>query len=100
VLPGSHLVEINDSQLDEAQFLKEDHLDNAGLLQTVEHAKLAPGDVLFFHAGIFHAAGANTTDERKLSIVTTYFGRDNEPLPGTLSSLSTAAIPVRPISGA
>ena len=33
-----------------------------------------------------HAAGANTTDERKLSMVTTYYGVDNAPLAGTRSA--------------
>ena len=51
-----------------------------------ETATLAPGDVLFFDAGALHAAGANATDERKLSIVTTYYGADNAPVPGSRSA--------------
>src|SRR5699024_5173730 len=55
VLPGSHRLEIDENRLDEDQFLREDCPDNTDLLKTVAHAKLAPGDVLFFHAGMFHA---------------------------------------------
>src|SRR5699024_956501 len=80
LLRGSYHIETRADQLDEAQFLREDHPDNVELLKSAEDARLSPGDVLFFHAGTFHAAGANTTSDRKLAVVTSYFGRDNEPV--------------------
>ncbi|HET7315779.1 phytanoyl-CoA dioxygenase family protein [Salinisphaera sp.] len=86
MLPGSHRMEIGAGRLDDAQFLREDEPVNAELIATAEYAELAPGDVLFFDAGVFHAAGANTGAERKLAVVTSYFGRDNAPVAGTRSA--------------
>ncbi|MFN9295259.1 MAG: phytanoyl-CoA dioxygenase family protein, partial [Planctomyces sp.] len=43
--------------LDEAQFLRTDLPQNQPLLQTAVPVPLQPGDVLFFHARCFHAAG-------------------------------------------
>jgi phytanoyl-CoA hydroxylase len=74
------------AQMDADQFLREDRDDTKGLIDTAVLAELAPGDVLFFDAGLLHAAGANTTDERKLSMVTTYYGADNAPIAGTRSA--------------
>lgn len=94
LLPGTHRMDIAPEQLDAAQFLREDEPANQTLIETAEYARLAPGDVLFFHAGVFHAAGANTGDTRKLAVVTSYFGRDNAPVDGTRSA-RRPAIPVR-----
>lgn len=90
LLPGSHRLKLNSERFDEAQFLREDDPDNAELIASAVEAELAPGDVLFFHAGLFHAAGANTTDERKLAVVTSYFGRGNAPIPDTRSARAPA----------
>lgn len=86
VLPGTHRMRFDASQMDADQFLREDRDDTAALIDTAVLAELAPGDVLFFDAGLLHAAGANTTDERKLSMVTTYYGAGNEPIAGTRSA--------------
>lgn len=86
LLPGSHRMKINPEQLDEAQFLREDIAANTALISTAEYAEMAPGDVLLFHAGLFHAAGANTGSERKMAVVTSYFGRGNAPVAGTRSA--------------
>lgn len=86
VIPGSHRMTIAPERLDDARFLREDRDDNRELLSHAVTAELAPGDVLLFHAGVFHAAGRNQTDERKLSAVFTYHGSDNHALPDTRSA--------------
>lgn len=94
LLPGSHHLDVAPEQLDEAQFLRPEHPANGALIDSAVEASLAPGDVLFFDAGAFHAAGANTTEDMKLSVVTSYFGADNAPIDGTRSA-SRPAIHVR-----
>jgi phytanoyl-CoA hydroxylase len=89
VLPGSHRLDVRPEQLDAAQFLRNDIEDNRALLATQGAVELDPGDVLFFHARLFHAAGHNRTRETKLSVVFTYHAADNHPLAGARS----AAVP-------
>lgn len=86
LLPGTHTTEFEPDRMDADQFLREDRMDNADLIASAVNAELAPGDVLFFDAATLHAAGANTTDQRKLSVVTTYYGAGNAPLAGTRSA--------------
>src|SRR5699024_72312 len=86
LLPGTHKQNFDGDLLDADQLLR-DHLDiNQPLIATAKTVPLAPGDVLFFHAGAFHAAGRNTTDTLKLSVVTTYHTPDNAPVPGSRSA--------------
>jgi phytanoyl-CoA hydroxylase len=93
VLPGSHAVDLGPDRLDEAQFLRTDVEANAALIATRTPVELSPGDVLFFHSRLFHAAGRNCTAETKFSVVFTYHAADNRPLPGTRS----AALPDVPL---
>lgn len=93
LLPGSHAMEFDASRLDEAQFLRNDVAENAALLQTQIYAELNPGDVLFFHCRLFHAAGHNRAAQTKFSAVFTYHTAGNPPLPGTRS----AAMPEIPL---
>ncbi|MGV3629193.1 MAG: phytanoyl-CoA dioxygenase family protein [Betaproteobacteria bacterium] len=93
LLPGSHGMDFDASRLDEAQFLRTDVAENAALLQTQVCAELNPGDVLFFHCRLFHAAGSNRAVQTKFSAVFTYHTTDNPPLPGTRS----AAVPEIPL---
>lgn len=86
LLPGTHKEIFPRPRLDSDQFLREDSSENRALIEHAETATLAPGDVLFFHAGAFHAAGRNTTGHLKLSAVMTYYGADNAPLPNTRSA--------------
>jgi phytanoyl-CoA hydroxylase len=86
VLPGSHRVECAAQQLDAAQFLRPEHPDNAALLAQQYAVTLAPGDALFFHSQLFHAAGRNQTTETKLSAVFTYRAQDNLALAATRSA--------------
>jgi len=93
LLPGSHSMEFAAGQLDEAQFLRADVPENAELLRRRVYAELDPGDALFFHCRLFHAAGCNRTADTKYSLVFTYHAAGNRPLPGTRS----AAMPEVPL---
>ena len=93
VLPGSHAVDFLPGQLDAAQFLRTDVEQNRALLARETRVELDPGDVLFFHCRLFHAAGANQTSETKFSVVHTYHAADNHPIAGTRSA-SALDIPV------
>lgn len=86
LLPGTHVMAFEASRLDAAQFLRTDLRENAALLGTQQAAELDPGDVLFFHCRLFHAAGANRTAQTKFSAVFTYRALDNPPLPGSRSA--------------
>lgn len=86
LLPGTHAVDVDAEQLDAAQFLRSDVPANQSMIESAVTAELQPGDVLFFHCRVFHAAGANQTDEIKFSPVFTYHTPDNHPLPGTRSA--------------
>jgi phytanoyl-CoA hydroxylase len=86
LLPGSHAMDFDATRLDEAQFLRTDHAENAALLETQVYAELQPGDVLFFHCRLFHAAGSNRAARTKFSAVFTYRALDNPPLPGSRSA--------------
>jgi len=94
VLPGTHAIDLGPDRLDEAQFLRTDVAANAPLVASAVNVELEPGDVLFFHCRLFHAAGANSTAHTKYSAVFTYHAADNRPLPGTRSaSLPEVALP-------
>lgn len=90
ILPGSHRWEVEDESLDEEQFLKLDHPDNRDRLATARTVELSAGDILLFSAHCFHAAGRNTTDQPKFSLVFTYHGEATKPLPKTRSAEHTA----------
>lgn len=86
VLPGTHVMEFEPARLDTAQFLRGDVAENAALLRTQVAVELDPGDVLFFHCRLFHAAGHNRGTQTKFSAVFTYRALDNLPLPGSRSA--------------
>ena len=67
-------------------FLRPDLLENKLLIQQATTVELAPGDVLFFHSRLFHAAGRNLSDETKLSVVFTYHQAANKPISNTRSA--------------
>ena len=86
VLPGTHAMDIDAARLDAAQFLRAEAAANRPLLDRAVNVELERGDVLFFHARLFHAAGANRTSQTKYSVVFTYHAADNRPLAGTRSA--------------
>ncbi|MBS0262714.1 MAG: phytanoyl-CoA dioxygenase family protein [Planctomycetes bacterium] len=86
VIPGTHKQSFAPEQLDDALFLRADLPGNAPLIAQKTAVPLDPGDVLFFHARTFHAAGRNLTDQTKYSAVFTFRAADNPPQPGTRSA--------------
>lgn len=86
VIPGTHRIVFSADRLDNDLFLRTDLADNADLIDSAIDVELSPGDVLFFHCRTFHAAGANQTDDPKLSVVFTYRGEGNAPIAGTRSA--------------
>ncbi|MFZ6649459.1 phytanoyl-CoA dioxygenase family protein [Undibacterium sp. TJN25] len=85
VIPGSHKLPVQASQLDDAQFLRPDLPENQALIQQAVSVPLQQGDVLFFSSNLFHAAGRNQTAQTKYSMVFTYRALDNPPVPGSRS---------------
>lgn len=93
LIPGSHLIELDRGRLDAELFLRPDLAENHQMIATARSVELDAGDVLFFHSGLFHAAGMNRTTEVKQSVVFTYHAADNHPIPDTKSS-NYPSIPV------
>ena len=86
LLPRTQAMTFDAGQLDAAQFLRTDVAANAALLRTRVYAELDPGDALFFHCRLFHAASHNRSTHTKFSVVCTSRANDNRPLPGTRSA--------------
>lgn len=86
VVPGSHRMAFSAQQLDERKFFRSDLPENQPLLSTAVDVILQPGDVLYFHARLLHAASRNFTDETKYAVVASYRPLDNLPLPGSRSA--------------
>lgn len=85
LIPGSHSMKIDKSQLDEELFFRTDLEENRELLEEEIHAELEPGDVLFFHCRMLHAADRNRTNHPKFSVVFTFRSLENNPIAGTRS---------------
>ncbi len=86
VIPGSHRWKLDPERLDQGCFLDPRHPENAAAIDASIQLDLEPGDALFFHAGLFHAATRNRTDSVKLSLVYSYHGAGTRPVPGTRSA--------------
>lgn len=87
VIPGSQKMEVDAEQLDALQFLRTDLSRNKTLLDQAIPVPLKQGDLLLFHSNLFHAAGRNTTDITKFSMVFTYRDAENLPKAGTRSAM-------------
>lgn len=85
VIPGSHKLSLDSGRFDAAMFLRPDLPENKALIGAAEVVELGPGDALFFHSRLFHAAGRNLSDETKLSVVFTYHEAGNHPIRDTRS---------------
>lgn len=85
LIPGSHVLDLDRGRLDKGLFLRTDLEENHVLIDAAVAVELDPGDALFFHCRVFHAAGANDTDQVKLSVAFTYHESGNRPIPGTRS---------------
>ena len=85
-IPGSHRLDFDRGRFDAALFLRTDLEENQTLLASAVYAELNVGDAIFFHCKTFHAAGANTMDSPKFSLVYSYHLQDNSPIPDTRSA--------------
>ena len=85
-VPGSHRMNFPPEAFDEAKFFRADLAENAALIERAYAPTLAAGDVVFFHCNTLHSAGQNASDAVKFSMVYTYHGAANAPLPGTRSA--------------
>ncbi len=80
ILPGTHQLPPNNDMVDDELFLNVNHPEAQTVLKTSTDVTLNAGDVLFFHAGLFHAANNNITDQPKYSLVNSYHGENNSPI--------------------
>ncbi|TKC78184.1 phytanoyl-CoA dioxygenase family protein [Trinickia terrae] len=85
-VPGSHNTAFTSDRFDEAKFFRSDLPENQALIHTAVSPELQPGDVVFFHCNTLHSAGQNLTGDVKFSLVFTYHGASNVPLPGSRSA--------------
>lgn len=91
IIPGSHTAEVSPEQLDAHGQLLSAHADNARWLASARPVALEPGDVLFYHAGVYHAPTVPETETQDwLAVITTYFGQDNMPVAGSVSASQPA----------
>ncbi|TDR18489.1 phytanoyl-CoA dioxygenase family protein [Marinicella litoralis] len=86
VLPGSHELKVANDMVDKDLFLNQQHPQAKAWLDAAVDVELSAGDVLFFHAGLFHAANNNQTDQAKFSLVNSYHGAGNFPLENSKST--------------
>jgi phytanoyl-CoA hydroxylase len=86
VIPGSHRLDIKREQLDDLDFLRPDVKENQPIFAQGITVELEQGDVLFFHSGLFHAAGRNAGNTVKHSVVFAYRGESNLPATGSRSA--------------
>lgn len=85
-VPGSHAMTFTSERFDGQKFFRSDLPENEALIRTAVCPELDVGDVVFFHCNTLHSAGQNLTDDVKFSLVFTYHGASNLPLPGTRSA--------------
>jgi phytanoyl-CoA hydroxylase len=85
-VPQSHQLNLPAECFDEAKFFRTDLPGNAALIRTAVSPELRAGDVVFFHCNTLHFAEQNISDAVKFSLVFTYHGMSNAPLPGTRSA--------------
>jgi phytanoyl-CoA hydroxylase len=86
LVPGSHTATLTSDRFDDAKFFRSDLPENQALIKTAVSPELHAGDVVFFHCNTLHSAGKNLTNDVKFSLVFTYHGASNVPLPGSRSA--------------
>jgi phytanoyl-CoA hydroxylase len=85
-VPGSHTAPFTSGSFDNAKFFRSDLPENQAWIDKATSPTLQKGDVVFFHCNTLHSAGQNQSDDVKFSLVYTYHGASNVPLPGTRSA--------------
>lgn len=72
--------------MDDLDSLRPDVAENQALFAQGIRLHLNPSDVIFFHSGLFHAAGRNNSQAIKESVVFAYHGVSNPPILGIRSA--------------
>jgi phytanoyl-CoA hydroxylase len=85
-VPGSHTAVFTGERFDDAKFFRSDLEENQAWIRAAVSPELKAGDVVFFHCNTLHSAGKNISDQVKFSLVYTYHGASNVPLPGSRSA--------------
>lgn len=85
-VPASHNLMFTSERFDGAKFFRADLPENRALIRTAASPELQTGDVVFFHCNTLHSAGQNLSDDVKFSLVFTYHGASNVPLPDSRSA--------------
>jgi len=80
VIPKTHEWKTPEKSLDKLLFLRKDLEENNTWINQKVYVELQKGDLLFFHAALFHAAGRNLTDQSKNAVVFTYHSDNNVPI--------------------
>ncbi len=80
VLPETQHWDTPKARLDKRLFLRKDLAENKMWLDKVQNVELKKGDLLFFHAALFHAAGRNQTNVSKNAVVSTYHSEKNHEI--------------------
>ncbi|MFC5472970.1 phytanoyl-CoA dioxygenase family protein [Paraherbaspirillum soli] len=91
-IPGSHRIDIQRGQMDDLDFLRPDVAENQALFAQGKAVQLNRGDVVFFHSGLFHAAGRNNSELVKESVVFAYHGLSNPPIAGSRSAAAESIL--------
>lgn len=86
LIPASHRAVFDSRSFDSDRFFRRDFRANKPWIDSAVQVDLQPGDVLFFHAALLHAAGRNLTSRRKRAVVFSYRSERNRPIPGTRSA--------------
>ena len=85
VIPGSHKWSPSAELLDGRLFLREDLPETKEWIDKAKIVEMNQGDLLFFHAALFHAAGKNHSKTSKNALVFTYHGEATKPIEDTKS---------------
>lgn len=86
LIPGSHRMEFAADSFDDALFFRSDLPRHQRLLAAARAVHLQPGDVLFFHCRLLHAATRNYRQEPKYAAVFTFRHPEDRPIPGSQSA--------------
>ncbi len=86
LVPKSQRLTLSAERFDQAKFFRAEPPENIELINTACSTELEAGDVVFFHCNTLHSAGPNKTDAVKFSLVFTYHGVSNPPLPASRSA--------------
>jgi phytanoyl-CoA hydroxylase len=86
VIPKTHQWHVPKHLLDERLFLHKDLAESKKWIDQAVDVELKQGDLLFFHAALFHAAGKNHTSDSKNALVYTYHSENNSPVENTKST--------------